>query len=237
MQPINPSQEKEFWDIIEFCDWENSWNQPSERTLISLLHKHGEDCCYELREFVFRKKSELSEAWDKYNKTNSYPSLSDNEHKDLIYHTIGLGATIYYRNLADPSLLLERAKSGNYKVSFSYLIPTRSHSLKHYTHEYYGNKALELLDELSMVEEFNHHDDLKTLFDSLKQIAKGKRIFDQEEYDKIKKANSNIASKLPRFHAYQNICQDLIRFGDLLSGEIPRLNTDTIENAFMSKRT
>jgi len=112
-----------FWECVAEIGWPKC---ESSKVSKDLLFAWTPEFAESFRKRLDRRQGEISRAFEKYEEDGFEERdywLGDDSFGDLMGHMVGLGKEAYEAALADLSLVVERARSGDYKESFSYCIP------------------------------------------------------------------------------------------------------------------
>lgn len=110
----------EFWKIVDEINWSSvTRGYDSDVMKRDIINKYGIEKALELRPIYYDMTAPLYDVlWDVEG-----IGLSDDGYSDLIAHIVGCGREVYEATLADTSLAVKRAQSGDYVENFSYILP------------------------------------------------------------------------------------------------------------------
>lgn len=122
--------DKDFWLIIEECDWKKDFNY--DRIRQKLEAEYNKDIRNQLIDFISARRKELYARLEQFGRTKvkgdyehrgiCWVGCSDDGLSDLVNHIIGLGENEFNKVMKNPMAAKTRAGAGKYKESFAYCL-------------------------------------------------------------------------------------------------------------------
>jgi hypothetical protein len=122
-QAVGISVEK-FWELVGRADWANRQAEPLDQIRAEMMRALSPAEAEAMYDTFLELKADLAVAIEAYEAaTGTSAGVGDDGFDDLTSHIVGLGREEYERNLASPSLAVERGQRYDFRESFAYVVP------------------------------------------------------------------------------------------------------------------
>lgn len=120
-QDISAMVDDKFWDIIDKCEWKKDFNYDRIGQFLQKNFSPQELILFSLK--VREKTSNLYKVADNSDAFSNVRTGGDG-FSDCVNHVVGSGRQAYNKCIKEPDFFARFAKSGGFKESFSYAVPT-----------------------------------------------------------------------------------------------------------------